>query len=299
MPDARTERWAEHRAAERRRIVDVAKDAIEDIGPQLTMNEIAARACVPKPALYRFFVDKSELMQAVAERARDDVVAELFRLSDTTPETLGDLLGAALSGYASLIQTYPNLSRYLFFGVENAGAYTAENSRTVAHLIEPLLTATIAPGQPDHDVALLASMVVGAVTGAAAWWLESPDGLEVAGSGICANLHDYARLGLFALNGGVIDGESVVPEGWFTEATEPRMAGSDPLNYGYMWWPVPDRDGDFKEGAFSARGIFGQYIYVNPSRGIVLTVLSCRSKPKFSEAILDNDFFNAAVDALS
>ena len=133
----------------------------------------------------------------------------------------------------------------------------------------------------------------------AAWWLESPDGLEVAGSGICANLHDYARLGLFALNGGVIDGESVVPEGWFTEATEPRMAGSDPLNYGYMWWPVPDRDGDFKEGAFSARGIFGQYIYVNPSRGIVLTVLSCRSKPKFSEAILDNDFFNAAVDALS
>ncbi|WP_300421692.1 serine hydrolase, partial [uncultured Hyphomonas sp.] len=91
----------------------------------------------------------------------------------------------------------------------------------------------------------------------AAWWLESPDGLEVAGSGICANLLDYARLGLFALNGGVIDGESVVPEGWFTEATEPRMAGSDPLNYGYMWWPVPDRDGDFKEGAFSARGIFG------------------------------------------
>ena len=175
MPDARTERWAEHRAAERRRIVDVAKDAIEDIGPQLTMNEIAARACVPKPALYRFFVAKSELMQAVAERARDDVVAELFRLSDTTPETLGDLLGAALSGYASLIQTYPNLSRYLFFGVENAGAYTAENSRTVAHLIEPLLTATIAPGQPDHDVALLASMVVGAVTGAAAWWLESSD----------------------------------------------------------------------------------------------------------------------------
>ena len=133
----------------------------------------------------------------------------------------------------------------------------------------------------------------------AAWWLESPDGLEVAGSGICANLHDYARLGLFALNGGVIDGESVVPKGWFKEATEPRMAGSDPLNYGYMWWPVPDRDGDFKEGAFSARGIFGQYIYVNPSRGIVLTVLSCRSKPKFSEAILDNDFFNAAVDALS
>ncbi|MEQ3650845.1 serine hydrolase [Hyphomonas sp.] len=132
----------------------------------------------------------------------------------------------------------------------------------------------------------------------AAWWLESPDGLEVAGSGICATLHDYARLGLFALNGGVIEGEPVVPAGWFKEATEPRVAGGNPLNYGYMWWPVPDRDGDFSEGAFSARGIFGQYIYINPTRNIVLTVLSCRSKPKFSEAILDNDFFNAAVEAL-
>ncbi|WP_300379094.1 serine hydrolase [Henriciella sp.] len=131
-----------------------------------------------------------------------------------------------------------------------------------------------------------------------AWWLESPGGLEVAGSGICATLHDYARLGLFALNEGVIDGEPVVPEGWFREATEPRMAGNDPLNYGYMWWPVPDRDGNFSERAFSARGIFGQYIYINPTRRIVLTVMSCRSKPKFSETIPDNDFFNAAVDAL-
>jgi len=100
------------------------------------------------------------------------------------------------------------------------------------------------------------------------------------------------------LNKGVIDGESVVPDNWFVEATEPRMTGDAPLNYGYMWWPVPSRDGDFSEGAYSARGIFGQYIYINPTRNIVLTVLSCRSKPKFAEAILDNDFFNAAADAL-
>ena len=133
----------------------------------------------------------------------------------------------------------------------------------------------------------------------AEWWLEAPNGLEVAGSGICATLHDYARLGLFALKGGVIDGEAIVPDGWFREATEPRMAGGSPLNYGYMWWPVPDREGNFTDGAFSARGIFGQYIYINPARNIVLTVLSCRSKPKFAEAILDNDFFNAAVEALS
>jgi CubicO group peptidase (beta-lactamase class C family) len=132
----------------------------------------------------------------------------------------------------------------------------------------------------------------------AAWWLEAPGGLEVAGSGICATLYDYARLGQFALNKGVVDGESVVPADWFKEATEPRTAGANPLNYGYMWWPVPDQSGSFAEGAYSARGIFGQYIYINPTRRIVLTILSCRAKPKFSEAIPDNDFFNAAASAL-
>lgn len=164
------------------------------------------------------------------------------------------------------------------------------------HVVGALVKAATGKWLSDYCSEIMWSRL--GMQGDASWWLESANGLEVAGSGICATLHDYARLGLFALNRGVIDGEPVVPPGWFKEATEPRMAGAAPLNYGYMWWPVPDRDGDYSEGAFSARGIFGQYIYVNPTRNIVLTVLSCRAKPKFSEAILDNDFFNAAIDAL-
>ena len=132
----------------------------------------------------------------------------------------------------------------------------------------------------------------------AAWWLEAPDGLEVAGSGICATLRDYTRFGLFAMDGGSIDGRRVVPESWFAEATTPRDAGGEPLNYGYMWWPVPDRDGGHADRAFSARGIFGQYIYVNPARRILVTTLSARAKPKGAEAIPDNDFFNSVVEAL-
>jgi hypothetical protein len=65
-----------------------------------------------------------------------------------------------------------------------------------------------------------------------------------------------------------------------------------------MWWPVAGTDGSFAQRAFSARGIFGQYIYVNPEEQVVIAVWSARSKPKGAEAILDNDFFNAAVEAL-
>jgi CubicO group peptidase (beta-lactamase class C family) len=132
----------------------------------------------------------------------------------------------------------------------------------------------------------------------ATWWLESPYGLEVAGSGISATLRDYARFGQFILNDGVVGSKRVLPEGWIHEATSPREIGGQPLNYGYMWWAVPARGGGFEDRAFSARGIFGQYIYINPGQGLVVTVLSARSKPRGAEVILDNDFFNSVVEAL-
>jgi CubicO group peptidase (beta-lactamase class C family) len=132
----------------------------------------------------------------------------------------------------------------------------------------------------------------------ATWWLEAPQGLEVAGSGISATLRDYARFGLFILNDGVIGARRVLPDNWIREATAPRNIGGQTVDYGYMWWPVRARDGSFMDGAFSARGIFGQYIYVNPARQVIVAVLSARSKPKGAEAIADNDFFNSVVEAL-
>lgn len=133
----------------------------------------------------------------------------------------------------------------------------------------------------------------------ATWWLESPDGLEIAGSGIAATLRDYARFGQFFCDGGVIDGESVLPPGWLEEAAGPTVINGETVPYGYMWWPVPDRDGGYGERAFSARGIFGQRIYINPARKVVIVVWSARSKPLGDEPVTDNDFFNAVCGVLA
>ena len=132
----------------------------------------------------------------------------------------------------------------------------------------------------------------------ATWWLEAPAGLEVAGSGVSATLRDYGRFGLFVSNNGVIGGERILPEGWMREAVGPRKIGGKQVDYGYMWWPVAGPDGSFEDGAFSARGIFGQFIYINPRKQVVVVVLSSRSKPKGAEAILDNDLFNAVAETL-
>jgi CubicO group peptidase (beta-lactamase class C family) len=132
-----------------------------------------------------------------------------------------------------------------------------------------------------------------------AWWLEAPGGLEVAGSGLFATLRDYARFGRFILDDGVIDGTRVLPEGWVREAGSSRQINGQRVDYGYMWWIVPAPDGTLDDGAFVARGIFGQMLYINPKQRVICVVLSARSKPTTLNApILDNDFFNAVVKAL-
>jgi CubicO group peptidase (beta-lactamase class C family) len=132
----------------------------------------------------------------------------------------------------------------------------------------------------------------------ATWWLDSPDGIEIGGSGISATLRDYGRFGQFFLDGGVIDGEHVLPPGWTEEAVTPQtLENGEPLDYGYMWWTgwtapsIADR-------AFMAIGIQGQYIYVNPEKNIVIVVLAAQSKPVSQEHISYLDFFDAIAASL-
>ena len=132
----------------------------------------------------------------------------------------------------------------------------------------------------------------------ATWWLESPDGLEVGGSGLSATLRDFGRLGLFLLGDGKAGGEQILPEGWIREATSPKMVGGKLVDYGYMVWPLPNASGTINEGAFEARGIFGQHVYVNPRENVVIVVWGALPKPTGIAPIVDNDFFAGASQAL-
>jgi CubicO group peptidase (beta-lactamase class C family) len=132
----------------------------------------------------------------------------------------------------------------------------------------------------------------------ATWWLESPNGLEVGGSGLSATLRDYGRLGLFLLGGGKAGGEQVLPVNWVKEAASPKLIGGKMVAYGFMLWPIPNAVGTINEGAFEARGIFGQYIYMNPRENVVIVVWSAQPKPTGRATIVDEHFFAAASQAL-
>lgn len=129
------------------------------------------------------------------------------------------------------------------------------------------------------------------------WWLDSPNGVEIGGSGFSATLRDYARFGQFLLDGGVARGDSILPAGWLAEATTPKtLRGGRPLDYGYLWWPFPSPVP--ADSAYAGVGIFGQYLYMNPAARVVIAVWSAQTRPTGGEVLNDAAFFDAVVRAL-
>ena len=129
----------------------------------------------------------------------------------------------------------------------------------------------------------------------AKWWLDSPNGVEIGGSGFSATLRDYGRFGLFFLNGGIAAGEQVLPPGWTTESSTPKLLrNARKLDYGYLWWPGTTAD-ERRDKAFTAEGIHGQFLYINPAAHVVIVVWSARPKPSGGAIVDEWSFFDAVV----
>ena len=97
-----------------------------------------------------------------------------------------------------------------------------------------------------------------------ATWILSKTGREISGCCIQAATRDFARFGVFVLNGARVGGQSVAPDGWLEQATTRRAdIGRPGRGYGYQWWTADD-------GSFTARGIFGQGIFIDPKRKLVI-----------------------------
>ncbi|WP_447926740.1 serine hydrolase domain-containing protein [Vreelandella sp. EE27] len=124
----------------------------------------------------------------------------------------------------------------------------------------------------------------------AKWWLDSEDGQEIGGSGLLITLADYARFGQFVLD--EYNAPNVLPEGWVAESARPHEIGGEEIEYGYSWWPEG-------EGAFSAVGIFGQWIFIDPDNDMVISMTSAQPKAEAMEIVPITEFFHALSDHLA
>lgn len=115
-------------------------------------------------------------------------------------------------------------------------------------------------------------------------WLLSRDGNEISGCCIQASLRDFARFGLFILEDGVIDGVATLPANWLSQATQKQTdIGKPGQGYGFQWWT-------FDDGSFTARGIFGQTLFIDPQRELVIAFNG--NWPNASEAKLNAQRFD-------
>lgn len=96
-------------------------------------------------------------------------------------------------------------------------------------------------------------------------------GREFSGAGFNATLRDFARFGQMILNGGNANGRRILSEEWIKESTLPSAGENEDEErggYGLQWWTVGGSD------AFSAIGLQGQYIYIDPETNTVIVKLS-------------------------
>jgi CubicO group peptidase (beta-lactamase class C family) len=106
-------------------------------------------------------------------------------------------------------------------------------------------------------------------------WLRDVDGYYIGCGDILITARDMAKFGLLYLNGGVYEGERIIPAGWVHDSLQTYTVNEfevssigrfKNMGYGYMWWSakVGDRYINF------AWGHGGQLIVLNHENDIVV-----------------------------
>ncbi len=101
---------------------------------------------------------------------------------------------------------------------------------------------------------------------AAPYYLTDGDGVSFVLGGLNMRTRDYARVGAMVAAEGAWNGRQIVPADWVQAMTTPQAPGG--AGYGFQWW-LP---ADARKGEVFAQGIYGQYIWIDRDKDIVIAV---------------------------
>ncbi len=122
------------------------------------------------------------------------------------------------------------------------------------------------------------------------WLTDECSGLNLGGSGLSASLRDFARLGLVMMQ------EERESTGLLADAYRQNASKAlyqtqpDGSGYGYLWWRT-------KHSAYAAAGIFGQFLYLNPSKNLVVVQLGAWPKAGTKELVQRRMNFIKQIEA--
>ncbi len=137
-----------------------------------------------------------------------------------------------------------------------------------------------------------------------AFIIRNTKGYELVSAAVNSNLRDAGRLGQLMLDDGFYNGEQIVPKsviqrikkGGSVEKFADSKRGKVFKNYSYahQWWHTDQE-------AFFAKGLFGQWIYVDPATELVIVKLTTSDIPTSTEYdwINNTNLMNAIVKKIS
>ena len=107
------------------------------------------------------------------------------------------------------------------------------------------------------------------------YYITDGAGVAFVLGGLNFTTRDFARFGQMILQDGSRSGEQIVPADWITESTWPSApTETGKIGYGYQWW-IPK---NAHEGEFLARGVYGQYIYFDRPRDVLIVTTGADRK---------------------
>ncbi len=100
--------------------------------------------------------------------------------------------------------------------------------------------------------------------------VETPDGTEWGGSGVCATAREFAQFANLCMHYGEHEGRQILPRDYMIEATSKQIdnslyASSDDFGqgYGYQFWML-------RHGGFAFYGMGGQYALCFPEKDLLI-----------------------------
>ncbi|GGX10649.1 TetR/AcrR family transcriptional regulator [Streptomyces lomondensis] len=144
----------QRRSAERlTRILDACADLLDEVGyDELSTRAVAQRAGVPIGSVYRFFGNKRQMVDALAQRNLERYSARVTeRLREAGDGSWRDVLDAVLDEYLEMKRTAPGFSLVDFGNQIPVGSRHAEPNHRVADRLTELLAGHL-DREPDEEL---------------------------------------------------------------------------------------------------------------------------------------------------
>jgi AcrR family transcriptional regulator len=154
-------------------LLDAAERAIRRIGPQASMDEIAAEAGITKPILYSHFGDKAGLVHALAGRVAHQLNRTVTDALTRSGEPR-DVVASTIEAFCTFIEDETELYQFLVQSARHGADASGPRLLTdIGNQISVSLGSALRRAGADSGAAEpWAYAIVGMTFGGASWWLQ-------------------------------------------------------------------------------------------------------------------------------